>query len=202
MRGVGLLAGLAVAGAAAIGASFLSTGARPALVTAGAGLLGVAVVGLAVAGLDAAVERRSLTTPFGRDRSGLSNADRLAVLLGSGAVFVRVGLVRAVADPLRADGAALTLAAVSTIGVAVGYRTADGVADGLRHGLLACGLGGALCVSLAAYDAVRVAEVEAFDAVVAGSGLVLPVTFGLFGGVSGAAGWWLAERLAGADPLS
>ncbi|PSP56336.1 hypothetical protein BRC82_02255 [Halobacteriales archaeon QS_1_67_19] len=199
MRGVGLLAGLGVAGAAAIGTSVVGAGTKPAVVTAGAGLLGVGVVGLAVAGLDAAAEGRH--RPKAASRGPLvSTADRIAVLLGSGAVFVRVGLVHVVADPLRAGGAALMIAAVSTIGVAVGYRT-DGFADGLRHGLLACGLGGALCVTLTAYDASRIATSGTFDAVVAGSGLVLPVTFGLFGGVSGVAGWWLAERFAGIDPL-
>jgi hypothetical protein len=133
---------------------------------------------------------------------GLSKADRLVVALGAGAVFVRVSLVHLVADPLRVGGAALTLAAVVTIGVVVGYRTADNLLDGLRHGVLACGLGGALCVSLAAYNATRVATVGAFDAVVAGSGIVLPVGFGLFGGLAGVAGWWLAEWLSEADPLA
>jgi hypothetical protein len=117
-----------------------------------------------------------------------ANADRLAVGAGSAAVFVRVGLVHLVADPLRIDGAVLTALAVATIGVVVGYRTADGLLDGLRDGVLACGLGGAFCVSLAAYDAGKVAGVGIFDAVVAGSGVVLPVSFGAFGGVTGAVG--------------
>lgn len=206
MRAVGVLVGLMVAGAVAVGLSAVSPGPEPALVTAGAGLLGTGIVGLAVEGIDAVVERRRITTPFNRGRAdGLSKADRLAVALGAGAVFVRVALVHLVADPLQAGGAALTLAAVVTIGVVVGYRTAGTLLDGLRHGVLACGLGGALCVSLAAYDATTVSAVAsagAFDAVVAGSGLVLPLAFGLFGGLSGVVGWWLADWLAGADPLA
>ncbi|UPV72765.1 hypothetical protein M0R89_09405 [Halorussus limi] len=202
MRSVGLLLGLVVAGAAAAGASALAPGPDPTLVTAGAGLLGSGIVGLAVLGIDRAVERRRIAAPFGRGRAdGLSNADRLAVALGSAAVFVRVGLLHVVADPLRIDGAVLTALAVSTIGVALGYRTASSRLDGLRHGALACGLGGALCVSLAAYDAEKVGS-GAFDALVAGSGVVLPVSFGLFGGLSGVAGWWLADWLSGADPLA
>lgn len=207
MRTPGVLLGLVVAGAVAVGLTTVSSGPEPTLVTAGAGLLGTGIVGLAVESIDAAVERYRLATPLGRWRgrdreTGLSKADRLAVALGAGAVFVRVGLVHLVADPLRVDGAALTLAAVVTIGVVVGFRTADGLLDGLRHGVLACGLGGALCVSLAAYDATEIATAEAFDAVVAGSGIVLPVGFGLFGGLSGAVGWWLADWFAGADPLA
>lgn len=210
MRAAGLLLGLVVAGAVAVGASTLTPGAEPTLVTAAAGLLGVGIVGLAALGIDRAVERR--LTPFDRDcgfgsrdadaDGCFANADRLAVGVGSAAVFVRVGLVHLVADPLRVDGAVLTALAVATIGVVVGYRTADGLLDGLRDGVLACGLGGALCVSLAAYDARRIADVAAFDAVVAGSGIVLPVSFGVFGGVSGAVGWWLADWLSGADPLA
>lgn len=203
MRSVGILLGLVVAGASAVGVSALSPGPEPTLVTAGAGLLGTGVVGLAIEAIDAAVERRRLATPFGRGRAdGLSKADRLVVALGAGTVFVRVGLVPLVADPLRVGGAALTVVTVVTMGVLVGYQTADGLVDGLRHGVLACGLGGALCVSVAAYHAPSVAAVGTFDAVVAGSGLVLPVAFGLFGGLSGVAGWWLADRLAGADPLA
>lgn len=205
MRTAGLLVGLVVAGAVAVGVSALSPGAQPTLATAGAGLLGTGLVGLAVAAIDRAVERRRIATPFGRWRkceTGLSNADRLAVALGSGAVFVRFGLLHLVADPLRVDGAALTALAVSTIGVAVGYRTADGLLDGLRHGVLTCGLGGALCVSLAAYDAEKVVAGGAFDATVAGIGVVLPVSFGAFGGLAGAVGWWLADWLSGTDPLA
>lgn len=143
--------------------------------------------------------------PGRKHPTGLSKADRLVVALGAGAVFVRVTLIHLVANPLQAGGAALTLAAVVTIGVVVGYRTAGTLLDGLRHGVLACGLGGALCVSLAAYDAATasaVASVDVFDAVVVGSGLVLPVAFGLFGGLSGVVGWWLADLFAGADPLA
>lgn len=204
MRSVGILLGLVVAGASAVGVSALSPGPEPTLVTAGAGLLGTGVVGLAIEAIDAAVERRRLATPFGRGRTdGLSKADRLVVALGAAAVFVRMALVPLVADPLHASGAALTVVTVVTIGVVVGYQTAHGrLLDGLRHGVLACGLGGALCVSLAAYHATTAATVGTFDAVVAGSGLVLPVAFGLFGGLSGVAGWWLADRLAGADPLA
>jgi hypothetical protein len=212
MRAVGILLGLVVAGATAVGASVLRPGPKPTLLIAGAGLLGTGVVGLAVETIDAIVERRQLATPFSRGHDGrngenrgggLSKADRLVIALGAGAVFVRVGLVRLVADPLRIDGAVLTALAVAAVGVVVGYRTADGLLTGLRHGVLACGLGGALCVSLAAYDATTVAASPgAFDAMVAGSGLVLPVAFGLFGGLSGAVGWWLADRLAGADPLA
>lgn len=204
MRAVGILLGLVVAGATAIGASTLRSGPSPTALVAGAGLLGTGVVGLAVEAIDAAVERRPVATPFNRSGSGgLSKADRLVIALGAAGVFVRVGLVRLVADPLRIDGAVLTALAVSAVGVVVGYKTADGLLAGLRHGVLACGLGGALCVSLAAYDATTVAASPgAFDAIVAGSGLVLPVAFGLFGGVSGAVGWWLADRFAGADPLA
>ncbi|UPV98808.1 hypothetical protein M0R88_09715 [Halorussus gelatinilyticus] len=203
MRTAGVLLGLVVAGAVAVGASALTPGADPTLVTAGAGLLGTGIVGVAVWSIDREVERRGVAGPLGRGRSaGLSNADRLAVALGSAAVFVRVGLLHVVADPLRIDGAVLTGLAVSTVGVVVGYRAADGLLDGLRHGVLACGLGGALCVSLAAFDAAQVAGVGAFDAMVAGSGVVLPVSFALFGGVSGVAGWWLADRLSEADPLA
>lgn len=203
MRTVGLLLGLVVAGAVAAGASSLTPGPDPTLVTVGAGLLGTGIVGLAVVGIDRAVERRRLTTPFGSDREdGLSNADRAAVALGAGAVFVRFGLLHLVSDPLALDGAVLTALAVSTVGVVVGYRTADDLFDGLRHGVLACGLGGALCVSMAAFDAERVVDVGAFDPVVAGIGVVLPASFGLFGGVSGAVGWWLADWLSGADPLA
>ena len=210
MRAVGILLGLVVAGATAIGASALRPGPSPTLLIAGAGLLGTGVVGLAVEAIDVVVERRGVTTPFSRGwnsadpKTGLSKADRLVIGLGAAGVFVRVGLVRLVADPLRIDGAVLTALAVSAVGVVVGYRTAHGrLLDGLRHGVLACGLGGALCVVLAAYDATTVvASPGAFDAMVAGSGLVLPVAFGLFGGVSGAVGWWLADRLAGVDPLA
>lgn len=204
MRGVGILLGLVVAGASAVGVSALSPGPEPTLVTAGAGLLGTGVVGLAIEAIDVAVEKRRLATPFGRGRAGgLSKADRIVVTLGAGAVFVRMALVPLVADPLRTDGMVLTTLAVSAVGVVVGYRTAHGrLLDGLRHGVLACGLGGALCVSLAAYHAPSVAAVGTFDAVVAGSGLVLPVAFGLFGGLSGVAGWWLADRLGGVDPLA
>jgi hypothetical protein len=204
MRGVGILLGLVVAGASAVGAAALSPGPKPTLVTAGAGLLGTGVVGLAIEAIDVLVECRRLTTPFGCGRTdGLSKADQLVVALGAGAVFVRMALVPLVADPLRLGGATLTVLTVVTIGVVVGYETAHGrLLDGLRHGVLACGLGGALCVSLAAYHATSVAAVGTFDAVVAGSGLVLPVAFGLFGGVSGVAGWWLADRLAGTDPLA
>ncbi|WP_135826783.1 hypothetical protein [Halorussus ruber] len=207
MRVAGLLLGLVVAGAVAVGASTLTPGAEPTLVTAAAGLLGVGIAGLIALGIDRAVERR-LSSPFdcdpgnAADRDCFANADRLAVGAGSAAVFVRVGLVHLVADPLRIDGAVLIALAVATIGVVVGYRTADGLLDGLRDGVLACGLGGALCVSLAAYDARKVVDVAAFDAVVAGSGVVLPVSFGAFGGVSGAVGWWLADWLSGADPLA
>lgn len=209
MRTVGPLLGLVVAGSMAVVASALGPNPVPTLVTAGAGLLGTGIIGLAVEALDAVVERRRIETPFSRDsKAGLSKANRLVVALGAGAVFVRVALVHLVADPLQAGGAVLIALAVSTIGVVVGYRTADrtnratgGMLDGLRHGVLACGLGGVLCISLAAYDAATVAEVETFDVMVAGSGLVLPVTFGLFGGLSGMVGWWLAERLADIDPL-
>ncbi|NHN57522.1 MULTISPECIES: hypothetical protein [Halorussus] len=205
MRIAGLLVGLVVAGGVAVGAAALAPGAQPTPTTAGAGLLGTGLVGLVVVAFDRAVERRRTAAPFGRWRgceTGLSNADRLAVALGSAAVFVRFGLVHLVADPLRVDGAALTALAVATIGVTVGYRTADGLLDGLRHGALACGLGGALCVTLAAYDVQRVVAVAAFDAAVAGVGVVLPVSFGAFGGLSGAVGWWLADRVAGGDPLA
>jgi hypothetical protein len=207
MRAVGLFLGLVVTGATAIGASALRPASTPTLVVAGAGLLGTGVVGLAVAAIDAVVERRRIATPFSRgpeSGDGLSNADRFVVALGAGAVFVRVGLLRLVADPLRFDGAVLTVLAVSAVGVVVGYRTANGrLLTGLRHGVLACGLGGAVCVVLAAYDATAVAVTAgAFDAMVAGSGLVLPVAFGIFGGISGAVGWWLAEWLARADPLA
>ena len=205
MRTAGLLGGLVVAGAVAVWVSALSHGPQPTLATAGAGLLGTGLVGLAVVAIDRTAERRRIATPFGRWRgreTGLSNADRLAVALGSGAVFVRFGLLHLVADPLRVDGAALTALAVSTIGVAVGYRTADGLLDGLRHGVLACGLGGALCVSLAAHDAEQVVAGGAFDATVAGIGVVLPVSFGAFGGLAGAVGWWLADWLSGTDPLA
>jgi hypothetical protein len=201
MRHAGLLVGLVVAGAVAVGASAAASGPNPALVTAGAGLLATGIAGLAVAALDAAAERWGATAPLVRD-SGLSKADRLVVARGARAGVVRVAVVRSVFDPLRVDGAALVALAVLAVGVAVGYRTADELLDGLRHGLLACGLGGALCVSLAAYDASSTLPVERFGAVVAGSGVVLPVTFGLFGGVSGAVGWWLADRLASADPLA
>jgi hypothetical protein len=206
MRAVGILLGLVVAGATAVGASTLRPGPRPTALIAGAGLLGTGVVGLSVEAIDAVVERRRIATPFSRDpegRNGLSKADRLVIALGAAGVFVRVGLLRLVADPLRIDGAVLTALAVSAVGVVVGYQTADGLLAGLRHGVLACGLGGALCVVLAAYDATTGAvTVGSFDAMVAGSGLVLPVGFGLFGGISGAAGWWLADRLAGADALA
>jgi hypothetical protein len=209
MRGAGILLGLVVAGATAVGASVFRSGPSPTLLVAGAGLFGTGVVGLSVEAIDAVVERCGISTPLSRGwrgtgpRAGLSKADRFVIALGAAGVFVRVGLVRLVADPLRIDGAVLTALAVSAIGVVVGYRTADGLLSGLRHGVLACGLGGALCVVLAAYDATTaVASPRAFDAMVAGSGLVLPVGFGLFGGVSGAVGWWLADRLAGADPLA
>lgn len=206
MRAVGILLGLVVAGATAVGTSVLAPEPKPTLLIAGAGLLGTGVVGLAVEAIDAVVERYRLTTPFTRGRaeqSGLSKTDRLVIALGAGGVFVRVGLVRLVADPLRIDGAVLTALAVSAVGVVVGYRTANGrLLAGLRHGVLACGLGGALCVVLAAYDATNATTPGTFGATVAGSGLVLPVAFGLFGGVSGAVGWWLADRLASADPLA
>ncbi|WP_435180221.1 hypothetical protein [Halorussus sp. AFM4] len=205
MRTAELLAGLIVAGALAVGASALAPGAQPTAATAGAGLLGTGLVGLVVTAVDRAVERRRVAAPFGRWRGrkvGLSNADRLAVALGSGAVFVRFVLVHLVADPLRVDGAALTAVAVATIGVAVGYRTAGSPLDGLRHGALACGLGGALCVTLAAHDVQRLVTAAAFDAAVAGVGVALPVSFGAFGGLSGAVGWWLADRVAGGDPLA
>lgn len=203
MRDAGLLAGLVIAGATAVSVSALTPGPEPILVTAGAGLLGAGIVGQAVETFDAVVARRRISSPLGSDREeGLSKTDRLVVTLGAAAVFVRVALVHLVADPWQAMGAALTVFTVVTMGVAVGYETADGLADGLRHGLLACGLGGALCVYLAAYDARAVASKEAFDAVVAGSGLVLPVAFGLFGGLSGVVGVWLADHLARIDPLA
>lgn len=191
-----------LAGLVTIGAAALLDGPNPLVVTAGAGVLGAGVVGASALGFDAAVRAR--TPRFGR-RPTVSNVNRLAVAFGSGAVFVRVALVHVVADPLRIDGAALTAAAVATIGVVVGYRTAGSVLDGLRHGLLACGLGGVLCVVLAAYDAERSVEVEtveAFDVLVAGSGVVLPVVFGVFGGLAGAVGWMLADYLAGPDALA
>lgn len=201
MRTVGLLVGLVVAGAIAVGASMSGPLPKPTLVIAGAGLLATGIAGLAVEGFDAAVARWDGSAVVGRD-GGLRDADRLVITLGATAVFARIAVVRFVADPLRIDGAVLTVAAVSTIGVAVGYRSAERLRDGARQGLLACGLGGALCVSIAAYDASGVAAVETFDAVVAGSGVVLPIVFGLLGGLSGAAGWWLADSLAGADPLA
>lgn len=203
MRSVGLLLGLVVAGAVAAGTSSLTPGADPTVVTSGAGLLGTGIVGLAAVGIDRAVEHYRLGAPLGRGpEPGLSSADRTAVALGAGAVAVRFGLLHLVADPLGLAGAVLTALAVSTVGVVVGYRTAGGLFDGLRHGVLACGLGGALCVSLAAHDVERVAGVGAFDAAVAGVGVALPASFGLFGGLSGVVGWWLADRLSATDPLA
>lgn len=201
MQAAGVLVGLVVAGAIAVGASAAGPVPKPTLVTAGAGLVATGIAGLAVEGFDAAVARWDGSAVVGRD-GGLRDGDRLVITLGAAAVFVRMAVVRFVADPLRIDGAVLTVVTVSTIGVAVGYQTAERLQDGLRHGLLACGLGGALCVSIAAYDASGVAAVATFDAVVAGSGVVLPVVFGLLGGLSGAVGWWLADRLAAADPLA
>lgn len=194
MRSTALLAGLVVAGAAAVSASAVRPGPEPALVTAGAGVLGAGVVGLAVTALGSSPD-----------------VDRVVVGLGSAALFVRVAVVHVVASPLRLDGVALTTVGVLTVGVVVGYRAADGALDGLRQGSLACGLGGVLCVLFVAYDVGRLDAltafgsldaVHAFDAVVAGSGVVLPVVFGLFGGVAGTAGWWLADYLSAPDALA
>lgn len=188
MRRFALLAGLLVVGATAVATSAASPGPEPALVTAGAGVLGAGVVGVAVEGVGT----------FGSS----SEIDRFVVALGSGALFVRVAAVHVVARPLRYDGVALTALGVLTVGVVVGYRAADDALDGLRQGLLACGLGGVLCVLFVAYNVVRLDALTAFDALVAGSGVVLPVVFGLFGAVSGVAGWWLADYLSAPDALA
>ncbi|WP_158058103.1 hypothetical protein [Halorussus halophilus] len=226
MRRFALLAGLLVVGATAVATSTASPGPEPALVTAGAGVLGAGVVGVAVEGVgtfgsSSEIDRfvvalgsgalfvrvaavHVVARPLRYDGVALTALGVLTVgvVVGYRAAALTALGVLTVGVVVGYRAAALTALGVLTVGVVVGYRAADDALDGLRQGLLACGLGGVLCVLFVAYNVVRLDALTAFDALVAGSGVVLPVVFGLFGAVSGVAGWWLADYLSAPDALA